>query len=341
NLYDSVQYLNELFSSKLNLKYKLKSDSSKSVRIMTIHKSKGLEFPVCYLPLLSSNFNKEEQKSSVGYDKEYGFYIPFAEDGKSDTIVKTIVSNKVAKADVSEKIRLLYVAFTRAREKLVLVSSNSYKEITDNSFSSFNEMIRSSHVYDDSMHVVDLDKCNLTSDYKYKKYIDTKLNGGSIDYDILNIDMSYKNKRHASKELHVITSDSLDYILSKGTRLHEILEVIDFKNPNLDGLDISDEERSLISNVLSNDIFTNIKYGKVYHEYEFYYEKDNDEIHGIIDLFVEYDDHIDIIDYKLSNVDSLEYIAQLECYRDFIKTRSNKPIDIYLLSLMKNEIKKL
>lgn len=341
SLYDSVEYLNEVFKSSLELKYNVKNDSSKSVRIMTIHKSKGLEFPVVYFPLLSSQFNKDEQKSAVGYDKKYGFYIPFVDDGKSDTIIKPLVVDGLAKADVSEKVRLLYVAFTRAREKMVLVSSDYFDEVIDNKYTCFNQMIRGAHVFDDYIKPVSLEECNISFDYKQKKDIKKALEGELISYQPLSIEVAYKNKRHASKELHAIVSDDLEYILDKGTRMHEILESIDLANPRLDDIEMDENEKAIITSVLSNEIFTNIKNGKAYHEYEFYYENDNDEIHGIIDLFIEYEDYIDIIDYKLSNVDSEEYINQLECYRDFIRTKTNKPVNIYLLSLMKNEIKKL
>ena len=54
-----------------------------------------------------------------------------------------------------------------------------------------------------------------------------------------------------------------------------------------------------------------------------------------------YDDHIDIIDYKLSNVDSPEYIRQLSIYKDYVKTKYDKKINVYLLSILKASITKL
>ena len=71
------------------------------------------------------------------------------------------------------------------------------------------------------------------------------------------------------------------------------------------------------------------------------YKKDNTNYHGIIDLMLVYDNRVDIIDYKLKNIDDENYINQLNGYRDYIKNKTNKKVDIYLYSIMNDEIKKL
>lgn len=340
-LEDSYMYLSEVFSSDIGLKYKLKGDSSKSVRIMTIHKSKGLEFPVCYFPLLSTGFNKSEIRSEIGYDKEYGIYIPFVEDGKSDTIIKKLVGNSILKKDISEKVRLLYVAATRAREKMIFISNDNYKEVTNNNYSSFNQMLRKNDVLASHYSLINLDLIDISPSYKVKVN-NNDINGKiQLTYDNYSINKEEVKKSNASKQIHKVIDDKMDYILSRGIKLHGILESLDFNNPNLEELDIDDSDKLIIKNVLNNDIFKNINNGKSFHEHEFYFTKDDIEYHGIIDLFVIYDDHIDIIDYKLSNVDSEEYITQLNIYKEYIKTKYDKTINIYLLSLLKNEIKKL
>lgn len=340
-LEEAYLYLGEVFSSDISLKYKLKGDSSKSVRIMTIHKSKGLEFPVCYFPLLSSGFNKSEIRSEIGYDKEYGIYIPFVEDGKSDTIIKKLVANSILKKDISEKVRLLYVGLTRAREKMILISNDNYKEITNNNFSSFNEMIRKNNILAKYYEPINLSDMNITSLYKDKTNNYNMDGNLTLNYDKLVISKQEIKTSNASKQIHKVIDDKMDFILSRGIKLHGILESLDFNNPNLEELDLDENDKTIINNVLSNDIFKNIKNGKSFHEHEFYFIKDDIEYHGIIDLFVIYKDHIDIIDYKLSNVDSEEYITQLNIYKEYIKTKYDKQINIYLLSLLKNEIKKL
>ena len=79
---------------------------------------------------------------------------------------------------------------------------------------------------------------------------------------------------------------------------------------------------------------SNVRNANVYKEYEFVYEKDNIKYNGVIDLMLEYDDHIDIIDFKLKNIDDERYIEQLNGYKNYVKRISNKKINIYLYSII-------
>ena len=96
-----------------------------------------------------------------------------------------------------------------------------------------------------------------------------------------------------------------------------------------------------VEDFLSSPILNNIENADIYHEFEFIYQDNESELTGIIDLMIEYDDHIDIIDYKLKNVDDENYINQLNGYRNYIKTKKDKRVDIYLYSILNNEFKKL
>ena len=82
-----------------------------------------------------------------------------------------------------------------------------------------------------------------------------------------------------------------------------------------------------------------INNAKIYKEYKFYTE--DLESMGIIDLMLEYDDHIDIIDYKLKNINDEAYFYQLNAYKEYIKTVSDKEINIYLYSIIEENLLKL
>ena len=99
--------------------------------------------------------------------------------------------------------------------------------------------------------------------------------------------------------------------------------------------------KETLKEVLKNEIFKNISNAKDYHEHEFYLSDGNNTYHGSIDLMLEYKDHIDIIDYKLSNIDSIEYRRQLSIYKKYAEKSSGKKVDCYLLSLLKKKIEKI
>ena len=76
----------------------------------------------------------------------------------------------------------------------------------------------------------------------------------------------------------------------------------------------------------------------VYKEYEFSYEKDDNYFHGIIDLILEYEDKIKIIDYKLKNIDDENYDKQIKTYKEYLSTKTNKKIETYLFSILKEKL---
>ena len=63
-------------------------------------------------------------------------------------------------------------------------------------------------------------------------------------------------------------------------------------------------------------------------------QKDNTINHGVIDLMIEYEDHIDIIDYKLKNITDENYIKQLKGYKEYIENKTNKKCNLYLVSIL-------
>ena len=124
-----------------------------------------------------------------------------------------------------------------------------------------------------------------------------------------------------------------------GTNIHYLLETTDFINPNYDNL--TNNEIDIIKSLLNNELFKNIKDANIFKEYEFIEETDNETKTGIIDLMLEYQDHIDIIDYKLKHIDDTAYINQLNGYKNYIHNLNNKPVKTYLYSILDKKLFKL
>lgn len=102
-----------------------------SVGIMSIHKSKGLEYPVVILAGLSKSFNSESSRANVMCHKHLGIGISAADSTRRvryPTISKRAISEKIASDGVSEELRILYVAMTRARDRLIMTYADQYLE---------------------------------------------------------------------------------------------------------------------------------------------------------------------------------------------------------------------
>ncbi len=342
-LSDFTEYLGEILDRKYEIKFSGNISVGSSVRIMTIHKSKGLEYSICYYAGLYHEFNIKDIHDRFMFYNKYGIITPFYNNGIGDTIYKYLVSYDYIKEEISEKIRLLYVAFTRAREKMILVcdmNGDIYAGKDDNGvlennirlkYKSFLDMLISIKKELGS-YVTKIDDIDLTKDYElvkkynFKDYIDKS----NIKLDVKELktdDNKISNLSFSKKQNKLLTKEEIEN-MEYGTKMHYIFETTDFNTDN-----------ELINNFKKVYDFSNSI--NTYKEYEFIYEEDNNMYHGIIDLMFEYSDYFDIIDYKLSNIDDENYINQLNGYKKYIESITNKKVNIYLYSILKNEIKKM
>ncbi|MST58481.1 helicase-exonuclease AddAB subunit AddA [Waltera intestinalis] len=95
------------------------------VRIMSIHKSKGLEFPVVFVSGLSKRFNMQDANQSLIVDMDLGVAVDYVDSVrriKNKTLRRAVLSAKMKEDNLAEELRVFYVALTRAREKLILTA---------------------------------------------------------------------------------------------------------------------------------------------------------------------------------------------------------------------------
>ena len=126
-----------------------------------------------------------------------------------------------------------------------------------------------------------------------------------------------------------------------GTKVHQILEEIDFKNPDIDDLDLDNFLKRKIEKFVNSKLIKENLNSKIFKEYEFIDDSDNEVKRGIIDLLIENEKEIIIVDYKLNNVLDEAYKKQLNGYKDEISKISNKPIKLYLYSIIEEKLEKV
>ena len=350
DIYKYSEYLEDIIESGMKIEYNVTESSNNTVKIMTIHASKGLEFNVCYYGGLYSKFNIREAISKFSYDDKYGIIIPYKDKFLYNTIYHNLSYRNYVLENISERIRLFYVALTRAKEKMIFILPENTKEeagyISDiiddsirskyNSFASIMyslESITKSYYKNIDINSIDLSKnYNLVKNDNYNKLLGRVED--KLDVQDINIDIQKEEEKSFSKKNIHITSkeeqDRLDY----GKKVHELFELTDFHNTS----NLTGKNREIITNFLDK---VNIDNADIYKEYEFIYEEDNTTYHGIIDLMLVYKDNIKIIDYKLKNISDEAYLKQLNGYKDYIEKRFNKPTNIYLYSVTNNTLEKI
>ena len=134
-LYNFINFIDKLKLSSGDLgTAKLIGENDNVVRIMSIHKSKGLEFPVVFLSSTGKQFNLMDLNQNILLHQEMGIgvkYIDYERQVQYDTLTKISMKNKILVETLSEELRILYVALTRAKEKLFItgLSKDYEKEI--------------------------------------------------------------------------------------------------------------------------------------------------------------------------------------------------------------------
>jgi len=123
-LFHFVRYAEWLqnYASDENAALQLPDDES-IVRVMTVHQSKGLEFPVVFVSMLGKQFNKQDERAGVVLNPELGLgamYTDLEQRTRSNNLPRLALSTLAQRDMVAEELRVLYVAMTRAKEKLIL-----------------------------------------------------------------------------------------------------------------------------------------------------------------------------------------------------------------------------
>ncbi len=128
-LFNFVRYIESLHKAEIDYgEAEVTSGNENAVKIMSIHKSKGLEFPVVFVSGMGKLFNEMDARATVVMHPDMGIgtdYVDYEKRTKRTTIVKKILQNQIVLENKGEELRVLYVAMTRAKEKLIMTGAMS------------------------------------------------------------------------------------------------------------------------------------------------------------------------------------------------------------------------
>ena len=158
-LFNFINYIEKIKTSSKDMdSAKVIGENDDVIRIMSIHKSKGLEFPVVFLSGTGKQFNMQDLNNKILLHPEIGIgvkYIDYDRQIEYDTLSKQAMKNQIKIETLSEEMRVLYVALTRAKEKLIITGYSTAKKQQE-----INEII---YKYDNLNHILLK---------KYKSYLD-------------------------------------------------------------------------------------------------------------------------------------------------------------------------
>ena len=126
-LFNFIRYIENMKKYEIDLgEASIFSENDNLVKIMSIHKSKGLEFPVVFVAGLGKQFNMMDLRQPLVCHQDLGFgadFVDYEKRYKFTTLPKSMIKQQIKKELLSEELRILYVALTRAKEKLILVGT--------------------------------------------------------------------------------------------------------------------------------------------------------------------------------------------------------------------------
>ncbi len=236
-LYNFIRFIEKLKLSSGDMgSAKIIGENDNVIRIMSIHKSKGLEFPLVFLSSTGKQFNLMDLNQDILLHQELGIgvkYIDYEKQVQYDTLSKSAIKNKIFTETLSEEMRILYVATTRAREKLIItgIKKDYLKEI---------EKIQQQV----ERYKKNGTKINPILVKKYKKYLDWILlvylyEKGNIESIV---DFNVINKKEAQKTFEQVENNEIDVkkILEEkceqginSKQLDEIEKDLNYKYKNL------------------------------------------------------------------------------------------------------------
>ena len=231
-LYNFINFIEKLKLSSGDLSSaKIIGENDDVIRIMSIHKSKGLEFPIVFLANANKQFNKQDiRKDDVLLEQKYGIgvrYINYDKQVQYDTLARQAVKSQIEVENISEEMRILYVALTRAKEKIYITAT---KKNVEDEIEKLQKQIRVYKKENDKINPIILKKCKSYLEWILLVYL--------------------YNEEHTKKiaNVNIIQKENIEDILKNGNETQEE-QVVDLEDET--GIKGYTSQKSLAENVKS------------------------------------------------------------------------------------------
>ena len=351
-LYNFINYIDKISKSSGDMtSAKLIGENENVIRIMSIHKSKGLEFPVVFLCESGKMFNFQDLNQNILLHQDIGFgpkYINYERKIEYNTLAKEAIRIKSINEILSEEMRLLYVALTRAKEKLIItgIDKDYIKSIKEKQDMILNDEkskidivnIRKAKSYLDWLELVcgnnkkeleNILEFNVINKNDIKDNIEIK------DQEEVNIDIGKITVNNKELEKKIDNILSWKYPYEKSTKIEGKLSVTDIsKGKKKELQELTDKPKF----IRQNDKLSKAEIGTLMHlimqKIDFCKEYNEKEINELIQ---------ELISKKIINENEAEYIdtrkilnfTNSNFYQDLKETKEvhkEQPFYIYLPS---------
>ncbi len=355
------------------------SDKEDSVTIQTIHKSKGLEYPVVILFNSSKLFSYIREKDAINFNSEIGLgmdYFDTANRNKMESLTKFAISLTNAQKGYKEELRLLYVALTRAKNKLFItgtVDNIDFDKMKKTSYTNmllmrFEDQITGDVLEKDNFVLEFIDEIDVLKNEDVEQNKDVEFIAENFEYvnpqkfhipiknTVTGINreavekFGFQTKQIATKLNQYEVEDKAKV----GVEYHSALEFLDLQAPYLQNTEFNSVDYSKIK--LAHEKLSPLTKGaiKIKKEAQFmmwvpYCDvvksdiQDKVLIQGVVDLIVEKEKSIILVDYKFSSLNGQvlkeKYAEQLRLYKMAIEKAFNKPVEqMFIYSINTGEL---
>lgn len=318
NLYGFTQFIQEFRDEKSSEASPLSSDAN-VVSAMTIHQSKGLQFPLVFLFGMGSHTVMNHRNTLITDDEGIGLNDVNLENYRETkkNLLRTLIEFKQDHDEIEEVLRLLYVALTRAQDRLIIV--DAIKEIKTHDL---NERLLRNHA-----RKIDLLLASSPNNTIIKPIDSYEIGEAVYEGDVISRHNAYTLVPHSipSSELKYVTNEALnmedtsEFALAYGTFVHEAVENLP-NGPWTDEM-VSEYEPSIQTKLmkynqhpLTQQFFSGFE---IHHEMS-YIVKDDVIENGIMDFVAISDDKVILVDFKTDNASEAlireRYTDQLNRY---------------------------